>query len=150
MTLPGGGGTVAGMVTRSPARSLTASVVLWAALALALAGCGEDSEQLCSAVDDLETSVADATDVQVEQGALATLQDELDQVETDLDVVRDEAADEYAEELDLVQEAAASAALAINAAITSPSAETAAEVGPALEVLGSRLGALTDAVEGTC
>lgn len=150
MTGPHGRGTVAGMVISRPVRSLSASVVLLLALAPALAGCSEDSEELCSAVDDLQASVADVTEVEVGTGAMTTLQGNLEQVQTDLGAVKDEAADEYAEELDLVEKAAASAALAIDLAITSPSAAAAADVVPAVQLLGSRLVDLTDAVEGTC
>ena len=136
------------MLIGRPARSLTAGAVLLASLNLA--GCGEDTEQFCAAVDDLQASVADVTEVELNQDALTTVQDNLGQVRTDWDVVKDEASDEFADELDAVDKAAASAGLAIDFALTSPSPETAADVGPALELLGARLEDLNQAVQSTC
>jgi hypothetical protein len=64
-------------------------------------GCGEDqSPAVCSAVDDLKASVADVTTVDLDEGALRELQDNLSQVQSDLTKVKDDANDEFADEID--------------------------------------------------
>lgn len=54
---------------------------------LTVAGCGEDEPPaVCSAVDALKASVADVTTVDLDQGALAELQDNLTLVQSDLGI----------------------------------------------------------------
>lgn len=121
-------------------------------LSVALAGCGSDDEEpaVCSSVDDLRTSVSAVTGVQVQQGALATLQDDLGTVKSDLSAVVEDAKDEYSEEVDAVQQAANDLSSSVEVAVASPSAAAAGAVRTAARALGSTLNALVDAVEDTC
>ena len=86
----------------------------------------------------------------LDQGALPELQDNLTQVQSDLGKVKDDAKDEYATEIDAVEQASASVGSSVDAAITSPSAQTITDVGTAVQALGASLRALEDAVKSTC
>lgn len=121
-------------------------------LAMTLAGCGEDEESpaICSAVDSLKSSVDEVTDLEVDRDSLATLQDDLDDVREDLSEVKSDAADEFGAEIDTVEQAASSLTSSIDAAIASPTPETIATVGTAVQGLGASLASLDDAVESTC
>ena len=131
------------------ARHPAAAVVLL--VSLTVAGCGEDeSPAVCSDVDALKASVAKVTDVDLDENALATLGDNLTQVRADLIEVKDAAEDEYASEIDAVDQAFASVGSSLEAATTSPSAQAVSDVGTAVQALGTSLSALVDAVESTC
>ncbi|WP_166872232.1 hypothetical protein [Salinibacterium sp. ZJ450] len=142
------------MMNRATALFLAAGALLTATIT---AGCAQTEPQaqdeppaVCSAVSSLKASVADVTTVDLNQGALAELQDNLTQVKSDLGKVKDEAKGEYATEIDAVEQASASVGSSVGAAITSPSAQTISDVGTAVQTLGTSLSTLEDAVENTC
>ena len=125
-----------------------------------LAGCGSDetpasSEKpatpaVCSSVNSLSSSAGDLMDVQVEKGALVTLQDGLTKVQADATQVVSDAKSEYANEVEAVEAAIATVAASLNAATTTPSAQTLTTVRTAVQTLGTSLSALDDAVRSTC
>jgi hypothetical protein len=142
------------MINRATAGFLAAGFLLTATFT---AGCAqsqppaqEEPPAVCSAVDSLNASVEDVTTVDLSQGALAELKDNLTQVQSDLGKVKDDAKDEYATEIDAVEQAAASVGSSVDAATTSPSAQAITDVGTAVQALGASLRALDDAVESTC
>lgn len=110
----------------------------------------DEPPAVCSAVSSLKESVSDVTTVDLDQGALAELQDNLTQVQSDLGKVKEDAKDEYATEIDAVEQASASVGSSVDAAITSPSAQAITRVGTAVQTLGTSLTALEDAVKNTC
>ena len=137
------------MMRPRPVRHLTAAAVLLAALTVA--GCGEDEPPaICSSVDSLQASVEAVTTVDLGEGALAELQDNLDQVQSDLSQVRDDAGEEYAGEIDAVDRAFTSISSSVEAGVASPSAQAVTEVGIAIESLGTALSDLEEAVRSTC
>lgn len=120
-------------------------------LAATLTGCSEDENPaICSSVDALKSSITDVTDVDIDQQALATLQGNLTQVQTDLEKVKSDAQDEFATEIDAVDQATSSVSSSLDAATATPSAQTVAAVGTAVQALGTSLTNLQDAVESTC
>ena len=144
--------TLAAMKNRRTGLSLAAGLLLMATIT---AGCTAQTAQeeppaICSSVDSLKASVADVTTVDLDQEALPQLQDNLTRVQSDLGKVKDDAKDEYATEIDAVEEASASVGSSVDAATTSPSAQTITDVGTAVKSLGASLRALVDAVESTC
>ncbi|WP_193509402.1 hypothetical protein [Cryobacterium sp. BB736] len=148
------GSTVAAMMKRATAPIVAAGLLLMATIT---AGCAQDEPPaqdepaaICSAVDSLKASVEDVTNVDLDQGAMADLRDNLNQVQSDLGKVKDDAKDEYATEIDAVEQAAASVGSSVEAATTSPSAQAITDVGTAVQALGASLRALDDAVESTC
>ncbi|MFI5427881.1 hypothetical protein [Aeromicrobium sp. UC242_57] len=129
-----------------------ARILLLSALVLA-AGCGsedDDTAALCSSVDSLKTSVSGLTDITIDKNALTDLQARLDQVQTDLGEVKDDASDKYATEIDAVDQAASTVGSTLDQAISTPSVQAASAVGTAVQSLGTSLKTLADAVKGTC
>ncbi|GAA3868943.1 hypothetical protein GCM10022381_10340 [Leifsonia kafniensis] len=90
------------------------------------------------------------THVDLDQGALTEVQDDLTQVKSDLATVKEDAKDEFAPEIDAVEQASASVSSSVNAAITSPSVQGITDVSTAVKTLGASLTALQDAVKSTC
>lgn len=134
------------MTRRSLAGCLAAGMLL-----TTLAGCSEDeSPAICSDVDSLRSSVEAVTDTDIDQGSLATLQDDLGAVRSDLSKVKSDAEDEFAPEIDDVEQAASSLSASIEAAVAAPAPQTVATVATAVQALGSALGTLDDAVDSTC
>ena len=137
------------MMRRSSARCLVAAAAVLASVMLS--GCGgSDSPAVCSEVDALRTSVDVLVNTDLNLDRLSTLQDDFDQVRSDLRDGRSAPEDEYATEIDAVDQAASSVGSALSAAKDSPSAGAVAEVGTSLQTLGTALSTLADAVKDTC
>lgn len=137
------------MMRSRPVRYLAATAVL--AASFTVAGCSEDDPPaVCADVDALKASVAEVTDLEIDRGALSTLQESLAQVRSDLGKVRDDAKDEYAVEIDAVAAAAESVSSSLEVATTSPSAQAIADIGASVRAVGASLSALEDAVGSTC
>jgi hypothetical protein len=85
--------------------------------------------------------------VEVDENALTTLQDDLTQVQVDLDKTKSDAGDEFATEIDAVDQAAPSGRSSLDAATTAPSALTLTAVGVAVKALRTSLRGPADAVE---
>jgi predicted extracellular nuclease len=135
-----------------------AGALLVLVAALAACGTGEDDTQpsaddtpaVCSSVDALQSSAKALTDVQVQRGALETLQKDLAKVRSDLSTVVKDATKEYADEVDTVEEAASDLGTSLDAAVGAPTAPNVAAVGAASKALSTSLKALGDAVDSTC
>jgi len=125
-----------------------------AAIALAssmLVGCGgDDKPAVCSSVDALKTSVEDLKNVEVSPSGLTKLQADLTQVRSDLSQVKTDAKEQYAGQIDAVDQAATSLSSGLSAAAGSPSVSTLASVGADIQSLSSALTALGAAVKDTC
>ena len=75
-------------------------------LSAALVSCSSDEPEVCSSVDDLESSVADAKDVDVTaDGAIDELTTALEAVKSDLDAVKADAKSEFADQITSVESA---------------------------------------------
>lgn len=138
-------------IATSCARALSAAVLLLAATTTA--GCGsadDDDPAVCSSVDSLESSVAGLTDITIDPGALADLESSLDEVKSDLSKVKDDASEEFAAEVDAVEQATSGLGTRLDAAVATPSLETVSAVGTAVQTLGTSLKSLADAVKSTC
>ena len=134
-------------------RHLSLVTIVLALLLPMMAGCGGDDDEpsaVCSSVDALEASVETVTTVELDQGVLAELRDNLEQVRSDLGTVRDDAADEYASEIDALDQAAEAVGSSLRAALSSPSSEAISAIGAAVEQLGTSLTTLKEAVASTC
>lgn len=119
--------------------------------ALVVGGCGgNETPAVCADVDALKTSIADLTDVEIDENALASLQEKFTQVRADLTALIADAEDEYDVEIDAVDQAVSEVGSSLEAAVASPSAVTVSAVAAALQALGTSLTALADAVKDTC
>jgi hypothetical protein len=148
-----------GIVTEVNTCTSSARVLPAAALLLVAAvpsGCGDDDGSgsddaaVCSSVDALKSSVAGLTDIPLDLGALDDLQSGLKKIQSDLGTVKDDAGDEFATEVDAVEQATADLGSTIDAAVSAPSLQTVSKVGTSLEGLGTSLTSLTDSVKSTC
>ena len=142
---------------RSNIANMTRRPLLWRLpvgtllLAATLTACSDDENPaICSDVDALRSSVADVTDVDIDQQALAALPDDLAQVQADLTKVKSDAKDQYATEIDAVDQAASSVSSSLDAATATPSPAAVVDVGTAVQALGAALKDLDGAVESTC
>ncbi|KRF36455.1 hypothetical protein [Nocardioides sp. Soil805] len=141
--------------SRHPAHQLA---VASAVLATLLVGaCGDDGDegggdgsnnnaQVCSDVDALRTSVAGITEVTVDADVLTSLQDQVDQVRTDVSTLIDDAQDAYGPEVSDVDQAVSGLTKSLEAAAEDPSAATLSDVRTARQALTSAVTALTGAV----
>lgn len=86
----------------------------------------------------------------ISQGALTELQNNLTQVKSDLAKLKVEAKDDFATQIDAVEQASASVSSSIDTAKTSPSVQAIIDVGTRVRALGTALTALTDAVKSSC
>ena len=138
-------------------RHLSVVTVVVALLLPVAAGCGSDTESdtdeppaVCSSVEALEASVATVTTVDLDQGALTELRDNLSQVESDLRTVVADAGDEYAAEINALDEAVGTVGSSLRAAITSPSSQALTDIGASVEQLSTSVSSLQEAVASTC
>ena len=132
-------------------KALTGRLAAVVVAAGALVSCGGDpAPAVCSDVDALSASFKELRNVEMSQGGLAKLQGDFDQVRSDLSEVKDSATDEYADEVDAVEQAATELATHLSAATSAPSADTIAPLRGDLQALGSSVTALVEDVEGTC
>lgn len=139
------------------ARHLSVVPLVLALMLPVAAGCGSDSDSdtdeppaVCSSVDALEASVASVTTVDLDQGALPELRDNVSQVESDLRTVVEDAGDEYAAEIDALDQAVEAVGSSLRAAITAPSSQAITDVGASIEQLGTSVSSLQEAVASTC
>jgi hypothetical protein len=116
-----------------------------------LVGCGgDDKPAMCSAVDALGASVDDLKSVEVSRAGLAELSDDLTAVRSDLSRVKTDAEQQYASEIEALDQAWTTLSSDLSAATSSPTVATIAQVGSDVRALGDSLAALDDAVESTC
>ena len=91
---------------------------------------------MCSDVDALRASFDELRNVEVSQAGLSKLKGDLAQVKSDVSDVVDSATDEYADEVDAVEQAASTLGTHLSAATDAPSASTFAPLRADLQALG--------------
>ena len=129
-------------------------------LVATLSGCGAGDDDtppsadttpaVCSSVDSLRSSVEAVTGAKIQRGALETLQNDLAKVRSDLSTVAKDAKREYADEVDIVEEAMSDLGKSLDAAVSTPTAANVAAVGAASQALGTSVKALVNSVDSTC
>ncbi len=144
------------MIRRRTRHLAATSVVL---ATLLVGGCGGDDDsgdgsnnnaQVCSDVDALRASVADVADVQLEAGALATLQEDLDQVRSEVSTLTTDAKDAYGDQLAAVDQAVSGLTTSLRSAVDNPSVDAMSAVRTSRQVLTTSVTALNDAVQSSC
>ena len=110
----------------------------------------DESSDLCATLDSLDAAMVDVDDVEIDQDVLARLQAETGDVRTDLEEIRAEASDDYATQIDAVEQALEELTSRLDAAGASPSPEARAQVGTAAEALDQAVDDLDDALDDTC
>lgn len=140
-------------MTGNRRRACLLAIVLLASTTLV--GCGgtdtsSSTPAICSSVAALKSSLTGLKDVRLDDQTLASLEDKLGKVKSDVDQVARDAKSQYSSELDSLKQAATALTASLGAAQADPSAVTVAAVGAAVRVLGTSLTALQEAVTSTC
>jgi hypothetical protein len=108
-------------------------IALAAATLLAAAGCGGEEAAVCGDLENIQTSIQDVRDIELEEGALEELQQTAADIEADLQAAQEDADAELGDELD-----------ALRTAVQALVAE--AEAVAATGVSGESVQALTTAI----
>lgn len=129
------------------------AVVALALAAMMTAGCGsgdEGSPEYCASINSLRDSVNGLTDITIDQGALGELDTKLEEVRSDVKDVKEEAGDEFATEIDAMDEAASNLRTSLDAAAADPSLDTVSAVGTDIQTLVTSVKTLNDATKDKC
>ena len=122
-----------------------------AAAASLTAGCGDsDKPDYCSNVSDLHQSVDDLKNVQLESGALSTLQMELQEVQTDANAVVSSANQDFPSETSALKSSVSSLSNAIEQLPSSPAVEELAALAPDISSTVTAATNLSSATESAC
>jgi hypothetical protein len=119
----------------------------------ACAGCSSDdagAPAVCSSADALRVSVADLGDVQVTENGMASLQDAVASVESDLQQVVDDASSQYGTQVDELKTGFDQVQAAASTALATPSATTVTAVVSSIRSLGTDTASFADQVASTC
>ena len=108
-------------------------IALAAATLLAAAGCGGEEAAVCGDLENIQSSIQDVRDIELEEGALEELQQTAADIEADLQAAEEDADAELGDELD-----------ALRTAVQALVAE--AEAVAATGVSGESVQALTTAI----
>ncbi len=137
-------------------KQLRVSVVILVALCAAgvvfAAGCGDsDSEPAyCSNVSELEQSVGEVGDVQLETGAVAKLQGDLQTVERNANEVVSSAKEDFPDETGAVESAVSKLSTTINQLPSSPSAQDLLPLASEISAVVSTSKDLVGATQSAC
>ncbi len=125
--------------------------VALAAAALVAAGCGDDDKPAyCSDVSDLQQSVTDLGDVQLESGALPTLQTGLQTVRTNANAVVSSAKADFPSETSALQSSLSSLSTTIEKLPSSPTAEQLLPLAPEINSVVTAAQGFSDATSSAC
>jgi hypothetical protein len=126
---------------------LAAVTAVAAALVVA---CDEQQPAFCDDLDAIRALVDDVRSVDVTAESLESLSGNLERLDTELKQLRNDASDEFADEIRAVESAEDAMRRSLDSARTDPSASTFTDVVSSAGALGSSFGDLDDAVGSTC
>ena len=133
-----------------PRLTLIVSVALAAAASLAV-GCGSDDKpDYCSDVSDLQQSVEDLKNVQLESGVLSTLQTDLQKIQTNADAVVSSAKQDFPNETSAVKSSVSTLSNAIEQLPSSPTAQQLAALVPDIDSTVTAAQNLSSATKSAC
>jgi outer membrane murein-binding lipoprotein Lpp len=135
-------------------RRLTLTLMVVVALSAATvvaAGCGSDNKPAyCSDVSDLKQSVNDLKDVQLNTGAVSTLQTDVQKVQSDTNAVVSSAKQDFPNQTSALQSSVSSLSTAIKQLPSSPSAQQLASLVPKISSTVTAAKNLEDATSSAC
>ena len=106
---------------------------------------------MCSAADDLRTSIDDLREIDVTaSGSLDELESGLETVEGNISSVKSEAESEFATQIEAVDTSTAELRSAVDEAKADPTVTTLAAAASALSAFGTDVDTLIDDVRSTC
>ena len=131
--------------------AMAASVLL---LAGALAGCsdsgGKDQPAVCSSIGDLKSSIADLKDVNVSSDGAGAVQDQLGKIKDAFSAVKEDAKDEYADQVDAIDADLSTLETSVKAAQDQPGVATLGALATAVGTLLTDAKTFVDDVDKTC
>ncbi len=122
-----------------------------AATALVAAGCGSSSKPAyCSNVSNLQKSVDDLKGVQLQSGALSTLQTDLTKVQSNANAVVSSAKQDFPSETSALQSSVSSLSTTIKQLPSSPTARQLVPLAPEISGVVTAAKNLTSATSSAC
>ena len=122
-----------------------------AAAALVAAGCGSDSKpDYCSNVSDLQQSVDDLKNVQLNSSTLTTLQTDLQKVQTNADAVVSSAKQDFPSETSALKSSVSTLSTTIQQLPPSPTAQQLLAVAPQISSTVTATKNLSSATKSAC
>lgn len=138
---------------------MTVTISCLLALGLVAGGCGsdetaepaaEEASAVCDDIEALRDSLDRLGEAEVGENAVSVLSTELTDVRRELQMLRDDASDEYATELDAVSNDLEGLETSIEAAVSTPTTATLSEVSAEVRAVVSALDDLGEAVGNSC
>jgi hypothetical protein len=142
-----------GRVSRDerPLQAVLTLAVAVAVAALVAAGCGgDDKPEYCSNVSDLQQSVDDLKGLQLESGALSTLQTDVQKVQSNADAVVSSAKQDFPTETTALESSVSILATAINKLPPSPTPQQLVALVPQIRSVGTAAQGLSGATRSAC
>lgn len=131
-------------------RSLMAATVL-AVIVFAVTGCGGSSKPAyCSNVSDLQGSVDELSSVQLESGALSTVQADLEKVQTNANAVVSSAKQDFPSETSALKSSVSSLAATVNQLPPTPSPQQLVALTAGIAGAVTAAKELSSATESAC
>ena len=125
--------------------------VALATLALLVAGCGSSSKPAyCSNVSDLEGSIAEIKDIELNSGAVSTLQADLEKVKTNADAVVSSAKQDFPSETSALKSSVSSLSTAVNQLPPTPMPQQLLALTSGVESIVTAAKELSRATESAC
>jgi hypothetical protein len=122
-----------------------------AAFAIAVSGCGSSEKpEYCSDVSDLEGSVEELHSVNLESGALPTVQADLKKIQTNTNAVVASAKQDFPAETSALKSSVSTLSTAINQLPSAPTPAELLALGSAVEGAVTAANELSSATESAC
>jgi outer membrane murein-binding lipoprotein Lpp len=129
---------------------LTLAVALAAAVLVA-AGCGSDDKpEYCSNVSDLQQSVDDLKSVQLERGALSTLQTDVQKVQSNANAVVSSAKQDFPSETSALESSVSSLSTSIEQLPPDPTTQQLRSLRPQIRNVVTATQGVEDATSSAC
>jgi hypothetical protein len=132
----------------STRRAVTASFTL-VLLTSGLAACG-GQPAVCDDVDALQESVETLTNAPAGEDGLDTVKTELEELQTELQQLADDAATQYATQIDRLNAGVSGLQSSLDTAVDAPSAATLSSLRDDVRAVASAVSDLSTAVADTC
>lgn len=125
--------------------------VALAALALLVAGCGGGSKpDYCSNVSDLEGSIAKVKGIELDSGAVSTLQTDLEKVKTNADAVVSSAKQDFPSETSALKSSVSSLSTTVDQLPPTPTPQQLLALTSGIESTVTAAKELSSATESAC
>ena len=122
-----------------------------AAVALLAAGCGSSSKpDYCSNVSDLEGSIAEIKGIELESGAVPTLQADLEKVKANADAVVSSAKQDFPSETSALKSSVSSLSTTVNQLPPTPTPQQLLALTSGVESTVTAAKELSSATESAC